>query len=124
MLQSFRPSLQAVRTPQPAQAGFALDSRGLQPDGTRCIADLMLNLHQPDGTQARRPRTQDARASPQAGGDARVAAVVVGAPPVTGAALPPAHAGKQGSRAIDPQPPSCYTHRQQMRHRSHRQARR
>jgi len=63
VLQSFRPSLQAVRTPQPAQAGFALDSRGLQPDGTRCIADLMLNLHQPDGTQARRPRTQDARAS-------------------------------------------------------------
>jgi hypothetical protein len=62
MLQSFRPSLQAVRTPQPAQAGFALDSRGLQPDGTRCIADLMLNLHQPDGTQARRPRTQDDRA--------------------------------------------------------------
>jgi hypothetical protein len=55
VLQSFRPSLQAVRTPQPAQAGFALDSRGLQPDGTRCIADLMLNLHQPDGTRAGTP---------------------------------------------------------------------
>jgi hypothetical protein len=29
----------------PAQAGFALDSRGVYPDGTRRIPDLMLNLH-------------------------------------------------------------------------------
>jgi hypothetical protein len=34
---------------KPAQAGFALDSRGLQPDGSCGIADLMLNLHHPDG---------------------------------------------------------------------------
>jgi len=36
-----------MRPRKPAQAGFALDSRGLQPDGTRGIADLFLNLHQP-----------------------------------------------------------------------------
>ena len=33
----------------PAQAGFAFHIRGLQSDGSRGIADLMLNLHQPDG---------------------------------------------------------------------------
>jgi len=32
---------------QPAQAGFALASRGLQPHGWHGIADLFLNLHQP-----------------------------------------------------------------------------
>ena len=34
----------------PAQAGFAFHIRGLQSDGSRGIADLMLNLHQPDGS--------------------------------------------------------------------------
>jgi len=36
---------------QPAQAGFALHSRGLEPHGTRHIPDLMLNLHRPHGTR-------------------------------------------------------------------------
>ena len=66
VVRSCRPSLSAGRTPEPrrgfpalregfspheqrrapAQAGFALESRGLEPDGTRRIPDLILTLHQ------------------------------------------------------------------------------
>jgi|GEM_PF-4105543 len=50
---------------QPAQAGFALPSRGLGPHGWRGIADLLLTLHQPAVSVCGRgrPRTQDARGS-------------------------------------------------------------
>ena len=34
----------------PAQAGFAFHIRGLQSDGSRGIADLMLNRHEPHGS--------------------------------------------------------------------------
>ncbi len=62
---------------QPAQAGFAFHSRGLQPHGKGRIADLFLNLHQPAvsacGRDARAPfKFIGARASgAHAGGDAR-----------------------------------------------------
>jgi hypothetical protein len=51
-----------MRNVAPAQAGFALPGRGLQPDGWRGIADLFLNLHQPAVSVCGRgrPRTQDA----------------------------------------------------------------
>ena len=49
----------------PAQAGFALESRGLEPDGTRRIPDVLLTLHQPaisaGGRDARAPRTHVVR---------------------------------------------------------------
>jgi hypothetical protein len=49
-------------------AGFALTSRGLQPDGTRRIPDVLLTLHQPavSACGRGRPRTQDARGGNQA----------------------------------------------------------
>ena len=33
-----------------------MHSRGLEPDGKRCIPDLMLDLHEPDGKGAYRIR--------------------------------------------------------------------
>jgi hypothetical protein len=50
---------------EPAQAGFALSSPGLSPDGTRRIPDEMLNLHQPavSACGRGRPRSQVARGS-------------------------------------------------------------
>jgi hypothetical protein len=54
-----------TRNAAPAQAGFALHSRGLGPHGWRGIADLLLTLHQPavSACGRGRPRTQDARGS-------------------------------------------------------------